>query len=39
MLGHLVYGRYGAGDAGPRTAQEAGWMRRLLRSLFGRRGR
>jgi len=37
MLGHLVYNR-GAADAAPLSAQsEAGWMRRFLRSLFGRK--
>jgi len=35
MLGHLVYNR-AADDALPMPS-ETGWMRRLLRALFGRK--
>jgi hypothetical protein len=38
MLGHLVYNRTAdrGGDVSPVLAQ-TGWMRRLLRALFGRK--
>jgi hypothetical protein len=37
MLGHLVYNR-SADDGGTSPVQaELGWMRRLLRALFGRK--
>jgi hypothetical protein len=39
MLGHLVYGRYGAvdGEQSHATRPQPGWMRRVLGALFRRR--
>ena len=36
MLGHLVYNR-GADAEFSSARSEAGWMRRLIRALFGRK--
>jgi hypothetical protein len=35
MLGHLVYNR--TADDGDVSPAQTGWMRRLLRALFGRK--
>ena len=37
MLGHLVLGRYRSESETRSEIREAGWMKRLIRSLFGKR--